>query len=101
MCYHGLKRVVGKVDKIFQCFSKQILYHSFTIYSRNLIKRVLNGIFHGFNSLSGGSVSNTPEKPRASDKVIVTGLAFFIFIVVVAYGGSNAANLVNDREIGE
>ncbi len=101
MCYHGLKRVVGKVDKIFQCFSKQILYHSFTIYSRNLIKRVLNGIFHGFNSLSGGSVSNTPEKPRASDKVIVTGLAFFIFVVVVAYGGSNAANLVNDREIGE
>jgi len=101
LCYHGLKRVVGKVDKIFQCFSKQILYHSFTIYSRNLIKRVLNGIFHGFNSLSGGSVSNKPEKPRASDKVIVTGLAFFIFIVVVAYGGSNAANLVNDREIGE
>ena len=61
-----------------------------------LIKRVGSIAYHSVLNFVSGSITRETDKPRLSEKLVVSGFIMFTFFVLVAIGGTTAASYVND-----
>ena len=62
-----------------------------------LFKRMGTVIYHSVIDFASGSVNKTSDKPRLSEKLVVSAFVLFTFFVLVAYSGSTAASFVNNK----
>lgn len=58
------------------------------------LNRVGSIMFNTINNFAAGSMTNASDTPGIAEKWIGTGLAIFLFFVLVAYGASNTASFV-------
>ena len=61
-----------------------------------LIKRVGSIAYHSILNFVSGSITRESDKPRLSEKLVVSGFIMFTFFVLVAIGGTTAASYAND-----
>merc|ERR1719215_423736 len=61
-----------------------------------LIKRVGSIAYHSVLNFVSGSITRETDKPRLSEKLVVSGFIMFTFFVLVAIGGTTAASYVTD-----